>query len=912
MPGSWGSDNSTLVEDTGYESGEVVKPSCGVLRKKANHWMPKKQADDSSSDDVSEPVSDSDFMDVDNNIDKDDENYGSITVQCLDGTAITFRFNYVEQVDENRLQKLLKCKTDLFPDQKGKHADLKKTLKRYIKNCKTARKSRYNVSYDYGAEAFTEHGRLYPQHNTGMTVFPSMVRNYLANGRYYDVDMVNCMPTITLGLAERYNLSCDNLGVFVNNREATMKRYKFSKEQLHIALHYHTNKKTGKLERPKNQFIRGIWEFMYGPLLTALQEDNAWSPLWNDIKKTRNQNKKGTFISLVHQTYENAALRKMVLFLEARDFKVDTLIHDGCLVQKHAMKPLTQDTLDECSVHLKQELGFNIKLITKPMDVDPEFVQRVDQGQSEDDAEECLEDNSSLRDFIRSLPGREEFDCLAFFSPTHLSAARWFMSLKKNTLMKHESDIVYVLGRDNIWRSGKKVEDTDLRIQVSDVLLRDCELLIEQIKQSEEYNNNQIVQSLNESRSRLRVLLQTASFSNAVVNYMLSECPVDSRCIQKLQSKPHLLPFTDCVYDLLTGERRPAEPEDYVVYTTGYPFPTHSNPLIRKEIEDFFTSIFATKELRDYRIAVIARALYGELKEEIFFVLKGTGRNGKGVEDTLIQATFGEFYTYISSKNLTRCADEPDKPNSQMYGLFLRRYISTSETSPGTKFRSEELKPITGRDPFKVRTLHSKHIAFVVHAILNIQTNDNIQFDKVDRGTVCRLRVLEFPHEFGRVVYVVEEMEGRNDDEEDEDDDKVKIKPENLNLKHLMGSAPYRDEFMLMLLDVFKNVVLPNNMEVIPPPVVSEFSNSLLAHSLTAADWFNSTCILTGNPNDRIKRSQLYERYAESVGQVKAGNKTKFYDELRVITNERVIRGARYFVGIKYRNVIESSSDTEM
>ena len=124
---------------------------------------------------------------------------------------------------------------------------------------------------------------------------------------------------------------------------------------------------------------------------------------------------------------------------------------------------------------------------------------------------------------------------------------------------------------------------------------------------------------------------------------------------------------------------------------------------------------------------------------------------------------------------------------------------------------SEILKSITGNGLFPVRNLHGKTIEFPFVGPLNIQTNDDFQFDRVDTAIVNRPCIFEYPYSF----LFTEEQSGdmdtdvegivESDEEDDEGVNSTFERPIDKTLKIMFASEEYRDEYMLLLLDVFRD-----------------------------------------------------------------------------------------------------------
>ncbi|KAJ3288762.1 hypothetical protein HK104_007986, partial [Borealophlyctis nickersoniae] len=764
-----------------------------------------------------------------------------------------------ERFNKNRLKFLMKNNlTD---------STLKKGLNIYWKKCYNKDKDLARVEYTYSKYSINNSGRLFAKYGVGLQCFPRDVRAFLSADYYVDIDQVNSLPTILSHVFKQYDITCPELDQYVADRAAILKKHHIIKQDV-VAMLLNGN------YEPSIPFFRRIHRAIYGSLVRLLQRGNTYfSTLWTHLQSVRQtdikKNREGSFVSLVMQTLENQALQKMKEFFTSEGYSVDVLVFDGLQIRKDPIKQVTQEVLDRCRDYVKEHTEFDIPLAIKPMEVSKEFIEKYQLDKAEI-AEESGDQGVLYTDYwstlINELEGWEKFDYKAFISPTHVSMARWFLWLKNSVIKKHTSGVVWVLGRNNIWQMAQDIQKTDLRLQICDAIMTSAEELVSLV--STQVETEEARTKLHFYLDTLRGMCETATWLKQVADMVYITCPEDDTCIDDFLSKPHLVAFTDCVYDLNTGAERPIQPDDFVIHTTGYPFPRVRRPEVRADIEKFYSDIFPSPEIKKYRLLVVARCLFGRLLEEVFHVLKGEGRNGKGTEDTLIRAVFGAYYYFISQKNLTKSATEPDKPNSQMYNCFARRYLASSESTKGDKFVSETIKGMSGNDPFPVRTLHGKPITFPFTGGLNISTNDAIQFDTVGTSVAERHRMVRYPYSFVAPQTDLDEEDSEmevDDEEEDEEDRGLNAsfeKPLDVTLKTKFQSKEYRDEFMLMLLDLYKEELRPtNNLKIKPPSDVMLDSKRLLAHSMSCSKWFQRHYTITGNTNDRVERTILYGDY---------------------------------------------------
>ncbi|KAI9091688.1 hypothetical protein DFS34DRAFT_653363 [Phlyctochytrium arcticum] len=141
----------------------------------------------------------------------------------------------------------------------------------------------------------------------------------------------------------------------------------------------------------------------------------------------------------------------------------------------------------------------------------------------------------------------------------------------------------------------------------------------------------------------------------------------------------------------------------------------------------------------------------------------------------------------------------------------------------------------------------------------------------------------------------------------DDDEDEQIVRQVNPNLKKLFSSPEYRDTFILILMRFFKSKFVKKDgsldFSIKVPEEVNEYTKKNLVNSLTVAKWFKMTYQLTNNPEDKIERTAIYDKYlADNVGSTNLCERNTFYKELRAVVPEKKTNGARYFVGIEWKN----------
>ena len=137
--------------------------------------------------------------------------------------------------------------------------------------------------------------------------------------------------------------------------------------------------------------------------------------------------------------------------------------------------------------------------------------------------------------------------------------------------------------------------------------------------------------------------LKMVSFKDSLMTE-LSKLFYSPDFLKRLDNAPHLLCFTNGVYDLNTHTFRDGKPDDYLTKCTGYAYDSTEDPEIIQDIMTFLRSIMPSEEMVQYLLKTLGYMLHGTKSLEQFWFWTGRGRNGKGTLCTLLCKTLGDYY----------------------------------------------------------------------------------------------------------------------------------------------------------------------------------------------------------------------------------------------------------------------------
>jgi hypothetical protein len=165
-----------------------------------------------------------------------------------------------------------------------------------------------------------------------------------------------------------------------------------------------------------------------------------------------------------------------------------------------------------------------------------------------------------------------------------------------------------------------------------------------------------------------------------------------------------------------------------------------------------FEDVFETKEAAEWLIFQLARALAGDIEIKKFFFGIGSSNGGKGVLTTALKKAIGGYFGEFNAGNfIAKKNSGADEGQKNRWALLLRykRIIVSNEVSSKAPFDGTALKAYSaGGDSLTGRHHCGDEIQFVPHFLPFIFCNDVPHITPFDDGVDNRVRCLTFPYTF--------------------------------------------------------------------------------------------------------------------------------------------------------------------
>jgi P4 family phage/plasmid primase-like protien len=409
----------------------------------------------------------------------------------------------------------------------------------------------------------------------------------------------------------------------------------------------------------------------------------------------------------------------------------------------------------------------------------------------------------------------------------HFSCAKYFVNNRPDDYLYDTTSGWWYIQSNKTWANSVKIPPT-LAISVSRLMYSELEQARTIVRQRILENGEDLTKGSYDTTLLKKLLDGTksvlqAGYIKSIIEFCQGlyaeqtsfrlELSGKSSVKEMMDSNPMIFAFKDSLYDfnkvdgVVVGHRS-IEPTDYIVTTCGYNYPQR-NHVVRQQIEKVLKGIWGKQgqygdsgETFEYVMKILSSTLCGTRWMEAFYILTGSGRNGKGLLFELLQAVMGDYYYQLPVQVLTTKIDNPRAPNPDIANLVGKRLACSSEPEANEKLHEGTIKYMTGGDKLTGRALYGAPIQFKPQFGLFLQCNNIPNFNGITRGGVMRNVVIPFPFEFKSKPETSREKKG---------DAMIK--------DVLCKSSEWRDEMFYLLLDHFE-LVRGKSTDAIPMPAL--------------------------------------------------------------------------------------------
>ena len=218
----------------------------------------------------------------------------------------------------------------------------------------------------------------------------------------------------------------------------------------------------------------------------------------------------------------------------------------------------------------------------------------------------------------------------------------------------------------------------------------------------------------------------------------------------KFDNNPFLLGFNNGLFDFNKNIFRNTSCNDYISMSVGYNYEKINLEKMNKLIH-FFEDLQPNKIMRDNLLTYLSTCLIGRHYLQDFVILTSSyGRYGKLKLSELLFYTFGDYYSSINSKMLTKQSTDISILDQTILKIYKKRIIIALNIEKKDKLNTTYIKCLTDTDKINIRLYNSNiiielRINFKIIMLSNDIPDIN---DPNDNSYFRRVKYINFPIQF--------------------------------------------------------------------------------------------------------------------------------------------------------------------
>jgi len=335
------------------------------------------------------------------------------------------------------------------------------------------------------------------------------------------------------------------------------------------------------------------------------------------------------------------------------------------------------------------------------------------------------------------------------------------------------------------------------------------------------------------------------------------------------------------VLDLKSGQLKPHSSSILVSKICGTKFdPSAECP---RWLEFLDTIFFGNDELIRFVQKSIGYVLTGDVSYQMFFILHGTGANGKSTFVDTIYKMLGSYAMITPTSTLT--AKRGNEIPNDVARLKGARFVVASELSRSNILDESLIKQLTSTEPLSARYLHKEFFEFRPTGKVFLSTNYRPTIRGTDDGIWRRIKLIPFNHKF-------------------EGDKKIENYAEKYLFPELPGILRWAvDGFFMLQSKGFHE-----------PEAVMAATNQYKESEDIIGSFLSENCVL--QPHCRVTVSELYDLYKQ-VSDVRI-RKKDFNDYIQKSGYKKErgsmgkYKGRYYWQGIGVKDLLHSDNEGDM
>ena len=226
---------------------------------------------------------------------------------------------------------------------------------------------------------------------------------------------------------------------------------------------------------------------------------------------------------------------------------------------------------------------------------------------------------------------------------------------------------------------------------------------------------------------------------------------VDATWTQKFNRlDPGLVPFSDGIFDVESGELRDFEHEDMLTCKFDFASPKQGESFgaEKETLEKMLLDLLPDPMLKREVMTRLAESFFNcSNKHEYFVQLYGEGNNGKTTRMRMLQTAFPLWVQMPNVEHLVARGGSrnADAPQPWLVDVMCARILGFEEPPVGAKFDGSFLKLLRGNGVVTGRALYKGNVSYVPSFTLYIAANSPIDIAPTDQAVLNSFHSFEMP-----------------------------------------------------------------------------------------------------------------------------------------------------------------------
>ena len=301
------------------------------------------------------------------------------------------------------------------------------------------------------------------------------------------------------------------------------------------------------------------------------------------------------------------------------------------------------------------------------------------------------------------------------------------------------------------WNNDKILDVNNRIIETILVFKNTAKIELDKVEQQEAeaktHGDRELAKKFEDEADSLKKILKFASQSSnrsRLQNALLVAQSAKTVEADKLDADKHLLTCANGTVDLRTGAIRPTDREDYITKASPIAYdPDAKAPVFL----GFLDKIFAgNAELIEYIQIALGYSITGETREQCFFILHGSGSNGKTTLIEAVRFVIPDHTVTVPTVILMvdRKGGNGGGATPELAKTAGARIVVASESEDYSKLNENKVKQLTGSDMISARKLYSDGFEFKPQFKILLCTNHMPKISGTDLGIWRRIRKIPF------------------------------------------------------------------------------------------------------------------------------------------------------------------------